>query len=102
VIHGEDSVNAARRTFLKRGALTGAVASLTLVSELLGSTEEAASPIAMGVLVDLTKCNGCRRCETACHPSKRRTAGVNNMTRIDETGPKFDVTAFDGIMAIWP
>ncbi|MBC8209005.1 MAG: 4Fe-4S dicluster domain-containing protein [Desulfobulbaceae bacterium] len=57
-----------RRAFLK-GGLAGTVAATTLLnsksSEAAGSFE--GYPEGMGVLVDLTRCVGCRSCEAACN-----------------------------------
>ena len=57
-----------RRKFLKGSLLTGAAASL------LGKSKNAEAagtfggyPEGMGVLVDLTRCVGCRSCEAACN-----------------------------------
>lgn len=55
-----------RRNFLKSAAGVGALT-------LLGNTEEAhashgkVNPNQLGVLVDCTRCVGCRRCEKACN-----------------------------------
>ena len=57
-----------RREFLKKAGSAGLGASVLG----LGIRQAAASPTHplsddwVGVLVDLTKCNGCRRCEAAC------------------------------------
>lgn len=57
-----------RRMFL-RGSIAGGVAAATVA----GSRESRAAssfegyPDSMGVLVDLTKCVGCRSCEAACN-----------------------------------
>ena len=57
-----------RRDFLKKAGLIGAGGSvLGLVpGRALASGARPVSDDWMGVLVDLTKCNGCRRCEAAC------------------------------------
>ena len=57
-----------RRKFLKGSLLTGATASLLAKSK---SAEASGTfggyPDGMGVLVDLTRCVGCRSCEAACN-----------------------------------
>ena len=57
-----------RRKFLKGSLLTGATASLLCKSK---SAEASGTfggyPDGMGVLVDLTRCVGCRSCEAACN-----------------------------------
>lgn len=57
---GRASVN--RRTFIK---LAGAATVLGTATETRATAHEADAG-AMAVLVDLTKCNGCRQCEAAC------------------------------------
>ncbi len=54
-----------RRTFLKVNA-AGAAAVATLHAVPASAAEAAASPDAKGVLVDTTRCVGCRACEAAC------------------------------------
>ena len=54
-----------RRTFLKVNA-AGAAAVATLRAAPASAAEAAASPDAKGVLVDTTRCVGCRACEAAC------------------------------------
>jgi len=51
-----------RRAFIK---LAGAATVLGTATETR-ATLRVVDPEAMAVLVDLTKCNGCRRCEAAC------------------------------------
>jgi formate dehydrogenase iron-sulfur subunit len=59
-------MNINRRKFLQKAALTGATA-------IIGAKSKASSEIGidparqMGVLVNLTKCIGCRKCEWACN-----------------------------------
>lgn len=56
-----------RRAFMRAA---GTMAALTISGRALGSSHGHAasslSPDRMGVLVDLTRCVGCRRCEWAC------------------------------------
>ena len=57
-----------RRKFLKGSIAGGVAAAATGVSrkgEAAGTFE--GYPDSMGVLVDLTKCVGCRTCEAACN-----------------------------------
>jgi len=66
-----------RREFLRAGLAAGALESICVHDAALGSPRSSdASSDAMGVLVDLTKCNGCRRCEAAC----RRANGFDVLT----------------------
>ena len=62
-----------RRTFLQ-GSLAGAAAATVS----LGKNTEAATfegyPDAMGVLVDLSRCIGCRSCEAACNREQKLPA----------------------------
>jgi formate dehydrogenase iron-sulfur subunit len=55
-----------RRGFLRSTLAAGAVASATLAKPSAASTFEG-YPDALGVLVDLTRCVGCRSCEAACN-----------------------------------
>ncbi len=60
--------NLNRRSFLKGGLLTGLAAT---VAGRKGQAEASGSfggyPDSMGVLVDFTRCVGCRSCEAACN-----------------------------------
>ena len=60
-----------RRDFLKGCLMTGAAASLGVTSKswAVGSFE--GYPNAMGVLVDTTRCVGCRSCEAACNKEQK-------------------------------
>jgi Fe-S-cluster-containing dehydrogenase component len=59
-------MNCDRRDFLRLAVLTGAGGPLACCPAAVASGESPVSANSMGVLVDLTKCNGCRRCEAAC------------------------------------
>jgi len=63
-------MNCDRREFLKHAVLAGAIRPLVGCPTAEGSTPRPVSESTLGVLVDLTKCNGCRRCEAACRESK--------------------------------
>jgi Fe-S-cluster-containing dehydrogenase component len=57
----------ARRTFLKSCAVLGATgAASALSSSASTGAQDSAAPDGLGVLVDTTKCLGCRTCEAAC------------------------------------
>ena len=57
-----------RRRFLKGGLALGGAAAITSVSkESNASGSFGGYPDSMGVLVDFTKCVGCRSCEAACN-----------------------------------
>ena len=68
-----DRVRVNRREFLKQAGLVGVSGSvLGLAADgALASEAHLVSDDSMGILVDLTICNGCRRCEAAC----QRAAG---------------------------
>ena len=61
-------MNLDRREFLKTAGRMGVGASiLNVVADRAAASERSpSSDDVMGVLVDLTKCNGCRQCEAAC------------------------------------
>jgi len=61
-------VEVSRREFLKKAGLAGVGGSALGLghSRALASGAHPVSDDWVGVLVDLTKCNGCRRCEAAC------------------------------------
>jgi Fe-S-cluster-containing dehydrogenase component len=62
-------VNADRRDFLRKAGLAGLAGSGvgSLPGRAVASEAPAISDDCMGVLVDLIKCIGCRRCEAACN-----------------------------------
>ena len=62
------TVDLNRRELLKKAGVLGLGGSAALLgcARAAGSEAHQASDEGMGVLVDLTKCNGCRRCEAAC------------------------------------
>ena len=60
-----------RRKFLKGSLLGGAAASVVSKSKNAdASASFGGYPDAMGVLVDLTRCVGCRSCEAACNKER--------------------------------
>ena len=62
-----------RRNFLKGGLLGGA-AALTVSGRAAASGSFEGYPNSMGVLVDLTRCIGCRTCEAACNQEQNLPA----------------------------
>ncbi len=56
-----------RRNFLKHGLMGGAAASLGMTGKASAMEIFEGYPDGMGVLVDLTRCVGCRSCEAACN-----------------------------------
>ncbi|UCE58223.1 MAG: 4Fe-4S dicluster domain-containing protein [Phycisphaerales bacterium] len=68
--------NPSRRTFLKTAALAGVYGSVASpeTERAMASETRHTSEDWMGVLVDLTKCNGCRQCEAACQEAAGFTA----------------------------
>lgn len=56
-----------RRDFLRGvGALTGALTLESVTGSRVEASETEVAPDAVGVLIDLTRCTGCRTCEAAC------------------------------------
>jgi formate dehydrogenase iron-sulfur subunit len=55
-----------RRIFLKTMGIAGGTA---LIPRSIGAAEAAANDTSLGVLVDETRCVGCRKCEVACAES---------------------------------
>jgi formate dehydrogenase iron-sulfur subunit len=74
-------VDISRRAFLKKAGIAGAgsVALAAGIEEAAASGPVPHSEDWVGVLVDLTKCNGCRRCEAAC----KKANGFETMTKED-------------------
>ncbi len=56
-----------RRTCIKRMAGLGGMSLLAPASRVFGEQEFTGNPERFGVLVDLTVCIGCRKCEHACN-----------------------------------
>ncbi len=59
-----------RRRFLQGGVAASAAATLSLAKTSQAATFEG-YPDAMGVLVDLSRCVGCRSCEAACNKEQK-------------------------------
>ncbi|MBN2560605.1 MAG: 4Fe-4S dicluster domain-containing protein [Phycisphaerae bacterium] len=61
-------MNISRREFLTKASLAGVVGAAASCGEsrAIASDMPLVSDDWVGVLVDLTKCNGCRQCEAAC------------------------------------
>ena len=79
-------MNPSRRSFLKRMGLAGVCGSAVGLGSdpAMASASRHVSEDWTGILVDLTKCNGCRQCEAAC----QETAGFPVPTKeelLDET-----------------
>ena len=62
-----------RRRFLQGGVAASAAATLSLAKTSQAATFEG-YPNAMGVLVDLSRCVGCRSCEAACNKEQKLPA----------------------------
>ncbi|BCS54394.1 4Fe-4S dicluster domain-containing protein [Geobacter sp. SVR] len=60
-----------RRDFLKACLVSGATASLGMTGKAWGSGSFEGYPDGMGVLVDTTRCIGCRSCEAACNKEQK-------------------------------
>ena len=60
-----------RRNFLKGGLATTAAAAVLKNSDSQASGSFDGYPDSMGVLVDLTRCVGCRSCEAACNKEQQ-------------------------------
>ncbi|WP_020676593.1 4Fe-4S dicluster domain-containing protein [Geopsychrobacter electrodiphilus] len=56
-----------RRRFLAGGLASGAAVLLAPAKKVLAAGSFSGYPDGMGVLVDLTRCLGCRSCEAACN-----------------------------------
>ena len=59
-----------RRNFLKGGLAASTIAALSL-SKKSEAADFAGYPDSMGVLVDLSRCIGCRSCEAACNSEQQ-------------------------------
>jgi len=64
---GGESMGLDRRAFLKHLASMGGFAVASKTTQALAQQHFAGYPDSFGVLVDLTVCIGCRRCEWACN-----------------------------------
>jgi ferredoxin len=64
---GDSVMKISRRRFLAASLACGAATSLTVTKNALGAGTFEGYPEGMGVLVDLTRCVGCRSCEAACN-----------------------------------
>jgi len=62
-----------RRRFLQGGLVASAAATISLAKKTEAATFEG-YPNAMGVLVDLSRCVGCRSCEAACNLEQKLPA----------------------------
>lgn len=60
-----------RRRFLAASLAGGVAASMTVTKQALGAGTFEGYPEGMGVLVDLTRCVGCRSCEAACNKEQK-------------------------------
>src|SRR5512135_950871 len=60
-----------RRDFLKACMICGAATTLGVSKTAWGAGSFEGYPEGMGVLVDLTKCVGCRSCEAACNKEQK-------------------------------
>jgi len=60
-----------RRDFLKACVMCGAASSLGVSKKAWGAGSFEGYPDGMGVLVDLTRCIGCRSCEAACNKEQK-------------------------------
>ena len=86
-----------RRTFLKRAAGLGALAALGNRAEARTAPPKPASD-PLGVLVDCTRCVGCRRCEKACNQINqdlpRRSPGAFEEQSVFERRRRMDYSAY--------
>ncbi len=60
-----------RRDFLKACVIGGAATTLSISKKAWGAGSFEGYPESMGVLVDLTRCIGCRSCEAACNKEQK-------------------------------
>src|ERR1035441_9148616 len=63
-----------RRDFLKACMACGAATTLGMTTKSWGAGSFEGYPEGMGVLVDLTRCVGCRSCEAACNKEQQLPA----------------------------
>ena len=76
-----------RRSFLKGGLATTAAAAVLKNKDSQASGSFEGYPDGMGVLVDLTRCVGCRSCEAACNKEQNLpepTKPFNDFSVFDE------------------
>ncbi|GAB6190506.1 4Fe-4S dicluster domain-containing protein [Desulfocastanea catecholica] len=71
-----------RRSILKNG-LAGTIGALLLRPKTGESHEIKKYPHSMGVLVDLTRCVGCRSCEAACNAEQKLPAPLQPFTDME-------------------
>lgn len=72
-----------RRSFLKGvGAFTAALTLREPLDVQAKSSESETAEKSFGVLIDLTRCTGCRSCEAACKEANDLAAGAENPTRL--------------------
>ena len=60
-----------RRKFLAASVAVGAATTLAGPKKALAAGSFSGYPDSMGVLVDLTRCIGCRSCEAACNKEQQ-------------------------------
>ncbi len=83
-----------RRSFLAAGAAGAAVSAVARPKAAAAAASLEGYPEGMGVLVDLTKCVGCRSCEAACNkehgfpPPSEPFDDTSVFDRIDRNGQK--------------
>ncbi|MFA5517151.1 MAG: 4Fe-4S dicluster domain-containing protein [Desulfuromonadales bacterium] len=78
-----------RRRFLAASLAGGAATTLTLSKQAIGAGAFEGYPDGMGVLVDLTRCVGCRSCEAACNKEQNLPAPAapfDDPSVFDQTG----------------
>ena len=87
-----------RRKFLKGSLLGGAAASVIGKSKNAdASATFGGYPEAMGVLVDLTRCVGCRSCEAACNKEQGLpdpAQPFDDLSVLDHAAGYYPVTQF--------
>ncbi len=79
-----------RREFIRNSFLAGAAGSLVAAESDAGFEPVKPSPDSMGVLVDLSKCIGCRKCEFACNQEPTNGFKVKHNLRYFEKKDVFD------------
>jgi formate dehydrogenase iron-sulfur subunit len=87
-------MNLSRRTFFKINVAAGA-AALAAAPTSASAASFAASPDARGVLIDTTRCIGCRACEAACSEANHNAEpAMLGDDRVFETRRDMDQRAF--------
>jgi len=87
--------NLTRRAFVKQAGLgAAAIAASTLLADAQSAAANseptpAAEDLAVGVMIDLTRCNGCQSCALACKVANRMPQPETVPTKLDSSALSF-------------